>query len=374
MRILIKQFLGKLHSWSVIGWGLADAWIKQGHEVHLFSTDGIEHLPEHLKKNLIGYVEENQTNVIGNKPDDNYDMQYSYTCIKNFPSMLTHSKNKFGQWCFEFTGDNVLPPGYAKCYRSCTKLLSPTEYVKEHMFKSSGIPSNVIEVIPHGINIDQYKKETTIKLPTKKKYKILANFAQLHLRKNINGLLDAYGKAFTKNDDVCLIIKAKDKKPTQQFEVSLSYLVEKFKTKYPNHAEIKFYNNFIEDMSDLYRSVDTVFSMAHGEGFNMPILEGLAAGKLVIAPNAGGHCDFANKDNALLIKSASGRADLKAMYWQGTPYAEWIVPDINDAATQLQIAYKNYEILNKKNEEKREEIYKKFSWETISQNIANLCQ
>ena len=54
MRILIRQFLGKNHSWSVVGWGLADALIAMGHNVHLFSTDGIAHLPERLKSNLIG--------------------------------------------------------------------------------------------------------------------------------------------------------------------------------------------------------------------------------------------------------------------------------------------------------------------------------
>ena len=69
MKILIRQFLSKLHSWSVIGWGLADALIAQGHEVHLFSTDGLGHLPEHLKPYLIGYVLENQQEIIGRVPD-----------------------------------------------------------------------------------------------------------------------------------------------------------------------------------------------------------------------------------------------------------------------------------------------------------------
>ena len=54
MKILIRQFLGKNHSWSVCGWGIANSLISKNHHVDLFSTDGIENLPANLKPNLIG--------------------------------------------------------------------------------------------------------------------------------------------------------------------------------------------------------------------------------------------------------------------------------------------------------------------------------
>ena len=83
----------------------------------------------------------------------------------------------------------------------------------------SGIPESAIKVIPHGIDVADYQKTSTISLSTKKKFRLLANIAQNHRRKNIPGLLEAYGKAFTDKDDVCLILKAKDKPITMAFEV-----------------------------------------------------------------------------------------------------------------------------------------------------------
>ena len=93
MRIKLQGFMGKLHSWSCIHWALSDEWVKMGHQVEMFSTDGIKHFPKQKKKNLIGYTEENKQKVIGKSPSGTYDMQFSYTAMKNF-----NSYNCFYNW------------------------------------------------------------------------------------------------------------------------------------------------------------------------------------------------------------------------------------------------------------------------------------
>jgi hypothetical protein len=268
MKILIRQFLGKLHSWVEVGHGIATALIKQGHEVHLFSTDGIEHIPNHLKPHVIGYCELNKPEkLVGRLPDPEYDAQISYTAMRNFPMYLSNgTKNRFGIWCYEWQGKNVLPSGFAKNYKACDYLLAPTNFAKD-VFMNSGIPYSAIKVIPHGINVENYKKTTAIDLKTNKKFKLLVNLAQNHKRKNIPGILEAYGKAFTNQDDVCLILKAKEKPIVQAFDVSLKECLSDFNKKFPKHAELKIYTEFIEDMSDLYRSIDCTFTLSHCEGF-----------------------------------------------------------------------------------------------------------
>jgi glycosyltransferase involved in cell wall biosynthesis len=374
MKILIHQFLGKNHSWSVCGWGIATAAKQLGHEVDLFSTDGIKHLPSHLEENLIGYTEENQSKVFGKMPTDNYDCQISYTSMKNFSQYLTRSnKNRFGIWCYEWVGENCLPTGFAKQYKSCDHLLSPSNFVKEEIFIPSGIPANVIDVVPHGIDIGKYKLDTKIPLPTKKNFKILANIAQNHMRKNIPGLLEAYGKAFTNKDDVCLILKAREKKPTMDFEISLSHCIADFKRKYPNHAELRLFTDFLEDISVLYRSIDAVFTMSYGEGFYFPGLEGIASGKMSIAPDNGGHRDFLNKSNTLLVESKKVRANPKSMYWEQKNNVFWYEPSIDDAVSQLRHAYKNFEEINKGVEKQRSEVLVKYDWKNIFTPVLNSC-
>lgn len=373
MKVLIRQFLGKNHSWSVFGWGIANSLINQNHEVHLFSTDGIQHLPINLKKNVIGYTEENKPQKIyGKIPDSLYDCQISYTAMKNFPMYLSSgTKNRFGIWCYEWAGKNVLPNGFAKNYKHCDSLLAPSTFAKQ-VFMDSGVPESIIKVIPHGIDDSYFSKNSTIKLPTNKKFKILANIAQNHLRKNISGLLEAYGKAFNNSDDVCLILKAKHKEVKMPFDISLEMCLKNFYQKYPNHAEIKLFSEFITDMSDLYRSVDAVYTLSHCEGFYMPGQESIASGKIAIAPNWGGQLDFLNENNSLLISGKEVRATPRSMYWESKPNAMWFEPSIDDAVDKLRYAYQNYEILNQKVEQDKINIQKKYSWSSITKQIMDL--
>jgi glycosyltransferase involved in cell wall biosynthesis len=375
MKILIRQFLGKNMSWCVVGWGVATSLIESGHEVHLFSTDGIAHLPQSLKNNVIGYTEENAPNLVfGRVPDSDYDCQISYTCMKNFPHYLgSGSKNRFGIWCYEWAGKNVLPNGFAKHYKSCDYLCPPSNFAKQ-VFIDSGISEQNIKVIPHGINVEEYGGTSTIKLPTDKKFKLLANIAQNHLRKNIPGLLEAYGKAFTNKDDVCLILKAKDKPIKSPFEVSLKSCLNNFSDKYPNHAEVKIFSDFVDDISSLYRSIDAVYSLSHCEGFYFPGLEGLAAGKLSLVPGWGGQLDFLNKTNSLLVDGKEVRADPKSMYWESKNNAIWFQPSIEDAANKLCHAYHNYEQLNCEVEKQKPTILSNYSWNNIVSQFLQLCR
>lgn len=374
MKVLFRQFLGKSHSWSVTGWGLAQAFKKLGHTVDLFSTNGIQNFPSSLKENLIGYTEENSQAVFGKMPSEKYDCQISYTSMKNFPYYLSNgSKNRFGIWCYEWAGNNCLPTGFAKHYKSCDFLCAPSNFAKR-VFMESKIPESSIKVIPHGINIDEYNKTSTIDLKTKKKFKILSNIAQNHIRKNIPGLLDAYGKAFSDKDDVCLILKAKNKPVNYPFDISLSDCINDFRNKYSNHAELKVFSEFVNDISSLYRSVDCAFTMSNSEGYYMPGLEIIASGKMAIAPNWGGQLDFLNDTNSLLIDGKETRANPKSMYWESKNDAIWFEPSIDDAVEKLRYAYQNFESFNQKVNEQKSNVHQKYSWEAISKEFINLCQ
>lgn len=339
----------------------------------MFSTNGIEYFPDDLKPNLIGYTEENKNKIFGKEPLKEYDCQISYTAMKNFPLYLSNgNKNRFGIWCYEWNGKNILPTGFAKHYKSCDYLCAPSNFAKQ-VFLQSNIPENKIKVIPHGIDKCLYKQNTIRNLPTNKKFKILSNIAQNHIRKNIPGLLDVFGQAFTNKDDVCLILKAKEKPIVNAFDVSLTDCIKQFNIKYPNHAELKFFTDFIPDISALYRSIDAVFTLAHCEGFFFPGLEAIASGKLVIAPSWGGQLDFLNKDNSFLISGKETRATPESMYWERKNNAIWFEPSINDAVDKLRYAYNNYEKLNIEVEKQRTSILDKYTWDNIATQFLDLC-
>jgi glycosyltransferase involved in cell wall biosynthesis len=287
--------------------------MKLGHQVDLFSTNGVQYFPTDLKPYLIGHSEEASPQVYGLTPGKDYDMNFSYTALKNFPVNLSHSnKNRFGCWAWEWSGINSLPTGFAKYHQQTDYVVSPSNYCKK-IFQDSGIPENKLITIPHGIDFDELNSAEPIKLNTDK-IKICVNIGQCHMRKGIDLTLEAYGKAFSKKDNVCFIIKVSEKEPTAPFEVSFKEELIKFSKKYPNHAEIKIIREFIPNIYSLYKACDIYFHLTRCEGFGMPFAEALFSGMSVVAPRHGGQLDFLNDDNSTLIGGTETFAPPKSLY------------------------------------------------------------
>lgn len=344
-----------------------------GHTVDLFATDGLKHLPPDLKGNVIGYTELNDSKVVGDFPSKTYDLSISYTAMKNFSMNISQSaKNRIGLWVFEWSGKNVLPTGWAKCYKYCDFIACPSNFGKQ-IFLDSGVLETFIRVIPHGVDDSFLTGTDTIQLPTQKRVKILVVLAQNHLRKNINGMLDAYGKAFSNKDDVVLILKAKEKPVQQPFDVSLKNCLADFYRKYPHRAELVLFDDFLPDISALYRSVDIVFSLAHCEGFYFPGLESLLSGKVNIAPNYGGQLDFLDSSNALLVGGKEVNANPRSMYWESKPNAIWFQPSTDDAVEKLRYAYHNYQQLNRAIEPQLPALKAKYSWDAVVSQMLSFC-
>lgn len=378
MKICWFGFLAKNHSWSIVAQNISRELIQSGHQVDLFSTNGIEYLPEDLKPYLKGYTEENvQINsnnyksLISSKLDDKYDMQLSYTALKNFPYYFVRGdKNRFGIWNYETT---ILPTAFAKYYKAVDKVLPSSNFSKK-IFTDNGMPEENQVMIPHGIHLDRFQTLSKYPLKTKKKYKILANIAQPHLRKNIPALLKAYGKAFTKNDDVCFVLKISKRNRGSTFEVNFDDIYKDFKTKFKNHGDIEIIDKFIVDIEPLYNACDVVITMAHSECFWMPGLEGFAANKIVVAPRYGGQLDYMNDENSILIGGKEIRADIKMQYWEPSPYAKVFDPNVDECAAKLKDIISNYDDYLNKFSPKMKEILPQYTWSNVAKNIVSLCK
>jgi glycosyltransferase involved in cell wall biosynthesis len=358
MRICWHGFLATNHSWSIVGQNICRALINRGHEVHMFSTNGLEHFPQDLRQNL---------RVL----EGDYDMQLTYTAMRNFSHYLSHgNKNRFAIWNYETT---VLPHGFAKNYRFSDRMLPSSQFSKK-IFADAGVPEENMVVVPHGVNLDKFESVEPYPLKTKKSFKILANIAQPHIRKNIPGLLEAYGKAFTKQDDVCLVLKVVNKPPTEAFDVSFNEIYTTFKQKYKNHAEVEILSNFIIDIEGLYKSCHAVITMTHAECFWMPGLEGMAAGNLIIAPKYGGQLDYMNASNSLLIDGTIGKADRRMQYWTQSPYAAVFNPSIDHAIDVLRFAKDNYENLMKDFRPRMKKVVQNHTWDNVAAQILELAK
>ena len=390
MKVCMEQFLGTNHSWSIVGQNIARALVKKGHDVHLKSTNGYTCFPDDLLPNVKDQL------------SNDFDMQISYTAMRNFPRYLSHgTKNRFGIWNYEST---VLPTGFAKNYISTEKMLPSSEFAKK-VFVDNGVPDDRAVVVPHGINVEEYSATEKYTLQTNRRHKILANIAQPHIRKNLSGLFESFGQAFTKDDDVCLVCKVSVKKSQannpqpkksarsqraamkmnkkmhnqkiekkNQFDVDFWSIYGEFCKKYPNHAEVEIITDFLDSMVPLYNSCDIVFSTTHAECFWLPGLEGMATDNLVIAPNWGGQLEYMNPDNSLLIEGKEVRAPKKMQYWTSSPYAKTFLPSTEHAAELLQRSVKDYDSLMEKFRPGIKNQLDRLTWDKVADQIIGLCE
>jgi O-antigen biosynthesis alpha-1,2-mannosyltransferase len=377
MKICWFGFLGKNHSWSIVGQNLSREFIRMGHQVDLFSTNGIEHFPEDLKPNLKGFIQQETqitadlfVELIASKLEKQYDMQMSYTALPNFCKyFIRGDQNRFGIWNYETT---VLPKAFAKFYQCVDKVLPSSQFSKK-VFADNGMPADKQIVVPHGVYLDRFENLGKYPLKTKKKFKILANIAQPHLRKNMPGLLKGYGKAFTKDDDVCLVLKVSRRSPQPGLDVSVDDTMIRWRKEFPKAPEVEIVDKFITDIETLYNSCDVVYTMSHAECFWMPGLEGFAANKIVVAPRYGGQLDYMNDDNSILIDGKEIRADNRMQYWEPSPYARVFDPDTDQAAAKLKDLITNYDDYLKKFSPNMKELVHKYSWANAAQQIIDLC-
>ena len=340
--------------------------------VHLCSTNGYENFHSDLNENIkCRNCTDDSTRKIENcQLDKNYDLGISYTMMMHFGEYLCFSnKHRFGIWNLDGTD---IPKGFAKYYKACTKVLPSSEFSR-NTFLTAGVPNEIMTVIPHGYNPNFINKTDIYPIETVRKRKILVNIQQNHLRKNIPGILDAWGKAFSNKDDVAMILKTKIKK-TKDSDVSWQDEILKMKKKYKNNAPIIIIEKFIDDLSSLYRACDVIFSASNIECFLLPALEGIVSNKIVIASNWGGNVDFMNNKNSLLINGAVGRAPERMHYWGSSAYGKCFYPDTNHAAELLQKSVKNYDSLIQEFQPGIDKIKQKYTWKNVAKQIIGLTQ
>lgn len=364
MKVKIQNFLfGKSHSWSIVTQNLARQLIKQEYNVDLISTDGVidKFIPEDLKE----YIKD-KPDIVG------YDACISYTAMHNFPNYLNHSKqNRFGIWCYEFP---ILPAGFAKYHQFCDYLLPPSKWAAQ-IFMDNKIPEKKVKVIPHGINLNEFDTES-FKLKTKKTIKFLLPLGQPHLRKGIDLTIEAFYKAFTKDDDVVLIakvpLKKKNDKGYNAFDVNVTEIISNLNKKYPKHPEVELITEFVPNMAALYKACDVVYSLTRAECFFIPGLEAFAANKLLIIPRHGGQLEFCSDDNCLLVDGKLEQAPAAAQYWSASVYNTWFTASIDDAVSKLKYVYENYNFILNEKQEAIKNTALKYSWENVTQDLIKL--
>jgi glycosyltransferase involved in cell wall biosynthesis/tetratricopeptide (TPR) repeat protein/predicted O-methyltransferase YrrM len=202
-------------------------------------------------------------------------------------------------------------------------------------YVASGVPEARVMLVPPGVDPDLYRPGLDpLPLPTQKKIKLLFVGGTIP-RKGFDLLLTAYRKAFTRADDVCLVVKDMGVGTFYQGQTA-GNLIEQLRSD-PNTPEIVYLTDDLaeKDLARLYASCDTLVHPYRGEGFALPVLEAMACGKPVVVTSGGPTDEF-------VPSSAGWKIPARVSYFEhekvgdmptaGKPW--WLEPD-TDALTAI---------------------------------------
>ncbi len=125
-------------------------------------------------------------------------------------------------------------------------------------------------------------------------------------RKGVDLLLDAYAAAFTRADDVTLVLK--------DFGAGGPYVPQDITERIgrlaadPSAPRVAHFTGALPeaDMPRLYAAADCLVHPYRGEGYALPIAEAMACGLPVIVPDGGACRDYAGPDTAVLVPASEG--------------------------------------------------------------------
>jgi glycosyltransferase involved in cell wall biosynthesis len=185
----------------------------------------------------------------------------------------------------------AVPRAWVKPLQKLDEIWVPSAFVRQVLMQA-GVSGEKIVVIPNGVDLGLYQPAGEAARPEGARATCFLFVGGAIKRKGMDLLLRAWRQAFSAQDDVSLVIKDMG---ARSFYKHLSLAKEvRAAAQDPGAAPILYFD---EDWSEqklpeLYRGCDVVVLPYRGEGFGMPLAEGLACGKPVIATALGPAPEF----------------------------------------------------------------------------------
>jgi len=207
-----------------------------------------------------------------------------------------------------------LPPAWTgKINREFHQYWAYSGWIAEQA-RAAGVEPERIRVVPLGVDPAVFTPEGPARaLATDRQFRFLF-VGGVSLRKGTDLLLDAYAQAFSRRDDVCLVLKDHSRDlfyRENHARERISRLQDD-----PDAPEILHLDDFLPEaeLAALYRSCDVAVFPYRAEGFCLPILEAMACGTPSVVPDFGACLDFCSAGTSYLVKARRIRAPVSRSF------------------------------------------------------------
>lgn len=248
---------------------------------------------------------------------------------------IWNGRYNIGFWLWEL---EEFPDEWVPCFHCLNEIWTPSEFTSNSIRKKTDLP---VITIPYHVSPEvpkdpphSYRK--MFGLPEDKfLFLMMYDRNSMTERKNPQGVLEAYKRAFTDGrdaDSAGLVIKVNN--PTEHEIAMIRAMVS-------DHHNVYFITKTLtrNQVNELIYCVDTVVSLHRAEGFGLVLAEAMMLGTPTIATDWSSNTEFMNSDVACMVKAklVEIREDT-GVFKKGNLWAD---PDIDQAAMYMKRLYED---------------------------------
>lgn len=249
-------------------------------------------------------------------------------------------------------------------------IFTPSKHTREAISNTTSDESiiNKIRVIPHGVDLSLFKPDTKLK---NKEFTFIADKGFPNGTRDRGGLsflIKAFSEEFTTEEEVKLIIKVNSAYPINSDIMKRNIDELKLENKKLPKIDFIVQNVAFKDLNSLYNRAHVFVIPSLAESFHMGGLQAMACGLPVIANNFGGHTDYVNNENGILLaEGIMKEVDWDLMY-EGI---SWKLPNIAELRKVLRSTYDNKDNLQSLSN-KAIETANNFTWSITAEKVLEI--
>lgn len=242
---------------------------------------------------------------------------------------IWNGRYNIGFWLWEL---EEFPEQWIPCFHCVDEIWTPSEFITNAIRKKTSLP---VVTVPYHIEVSVKRiyNRSDFSLPNDQfLFLMMYDRTSMTKRKNPEGVIKAFKKAFKPNENVGLVIKINNCTETE---------IGCLKSELEEYRNIYFLTEIMERdrVNGLIRCVNAVVSLHRAEGFGLVLAEAMYLGTPVIATNWSSNTEFMTSEIAYLVdyELVEIKEDI-GLFKKGNYWAE---PDISHAAAYMRMLFEN---------------------------------